>query len=263
MKRQEKRQLEAALSEHYRQERDNHAPEAGYVESTAMAAATAAREGSARGAGIAVFISAAVRHCPRAFWLAPVFVIVLAVAAAFADASPAEVQQAMFVSGPVLAATCLLGAFRSMSCQMQEIEAACMHNAFSVACARLIVLSACALLGLAIACDVVSEIVPAISAAAYALAPFLVSAAAGLALVRRAASVNAAVSIAISSTVVAALCIVLRGAAPQVYDAALLWVWFAAAAAAALWCVKEGSSWGRLLAQGYCPPQKQAYFNAL
>lgn len=263
MRRQEKRRLETALNEYYKQERGHHAPEAKYIENAAMAAAAAAREGSPRGAGIAAFISAAVRHCPRAFWLAPIFVIALAVVVAFADASPAEVQQAMSVSGPILAATCLLGAFRSMSCQMQEIEATCVHNALSVACARLIVLGACALLGLAVACDVVSEIVPAISAAAYALAPFLVSAAAGLALVRRAASVSATTCIAISSTAVAALCIVLRVAAPHMYDAALLWVWFAAAAAAALWCVKEGSSWARLLAQGYCPPQKQAYFSAL
>lgn len=263
MKRQEKRRLEAALHEHYRQEACHQAIGSLSEEGIAQIVEAAVAERPARGAGAASFVAAAVGHCPRAFWLAPLFVVALSAAIVLANASPVQTQQALSVSGPILAATCLLGVFRSISCRMQELEASCVHNAVSVACARFIVLGAAALLALAVACNIVSGIVPAGSAAAYALAPFLVSAAAGLALTRRVASANAAVCIVVSSVAVAALCIVLHGAAPHLYDTALLWVWFVAAAAAALWCTREISSWVRFLAQGYCPPQKQAYFNAL
>lgn len=246
-----KRRLESALREHFRSERPSAGTRVGHVGAVAaLAAAEAARAAGGAAAGVDDFVRAAVRFSPRAFWAAPAAVVALALALALSGAPAHEAQAALVASGPVLVAACLAGVVRARSCLMQELEASCPHNAAAVACARLAVLGGTTLLSLALACAACAAIVPAGAAAAYALAPYLVSAAGGLMLARRAAAADATAAAIIWSAGVCALCLLLRVAAPAAYSAGAVWAWAAVSAAGALWLAREAAGWLRLCAQG-------------
>lgn len=246
-----KRRLESALREHFRSERPSAGTRVGHVGAVAaLAAAEAARAAGGAAAGVDDFVRAAVRFSPRAFWAAPAAVVALALALALSGAPAHEAQAALVASGPVLVAACLAGVVRARSCLMQELEASCPHNAAAVACARLAILGGATLLSLALACAACAAIVPAGAAAAYALAPYLVSAAGGLMLARRAAAADATAAAIIWSAGVCALCLLLRVAAPAAYSAGAVWAWAAVSAAGALWLAREAAGWLRLCAQG-------------
>lgn len=246
-----KRRLESALREHFRSERPSAGTRVGHVGAVAaLAAAEAACAAGGAAAGVDDFVRAAVRFSPRAFWAAPAAVVALALALALSGAPAHEAQAALVASGPVLVAACLAGVVRARSCLMQELEASCPHNAAAVACARLAVFGGATLLSLALACAACSAIIPAGAAAAYALAPYLVSAAGGLMLARRAAAADATAAAIIWSAGVCALCLLLRVAAPAAYSAGAVWAWAAVSAAGALWLAREAAGWLRLCAQG-------------
>ena len=246
----EKRRLESALRERFRSERPSAGANAGHAGAVAALAAAEAARVSGSGFGAGGLARAAVRFSPRAFWAAPAAVAALALALALSGAPAHEAHAAMVASGPVLVAACLAGVVRARSCLMQELEASCPSNAAAVACARLAVLGGATLLSLAFACAACAAIVPAGAAAAYALAPYLVSAAGGLMLARRAASADAAAAAVIWSAGVCALCLLLRVAAPAAYSAGAVWAWAAVSAAGALWLAREAAGWLRLCAQG-------------
>lgn len=246
----EKRRLESALREHFRSERPSAGANAGHAGAVAALAAAEAARASGSGFGAGDLARAAVRFSPRAFWAAPAAVAALALALALSGAPAHEAHAALVASGPVLVAACLAGVVRARSCLMQELEASCPSNAAAVACARLAVLGGATLLSLAFACAACSAIVPAGAAAAYALAPYLVSAAGGLMLARRAASADAAAAAVIWSAGVCALCLLLRVAVPAAYSAGAVWAWAAVSAAGALWLAREAAGWLRLCAQG-------------
>lgn len=255
----DRRQTESALRAHYRSERDLAKPSPGDIErAAALAAAAVAGQRGAHRASAFELATAVMRFSPKAFWLVPAAVVVLACALA-ATGTPSHGAEAVLVaSGPALAAACLACVVRARSLGMQEMEASCVHNAFAVACARLTVCGCAALVALAIACAACSTVVPVGTAAAYALAPCLVSAAGGFALARRVASVDSAMAAIVWSAGVGALCILLRFAAPVFYADAAVWAWAAAAAAGALWCAREVVCWLRLSLQGGCAPDRAA-----
>ena len=251
----EKRQLEDALREHFRRERLSAEGPAGHVEAVATLAAAETAQAAGRDAGTEGLVRAVIRFSPHAFWVAPVAVVLLALALALSGAPAHEAQAALVASGPALVAACLVGVVRARSCLMQEIEASCLHNAASVACVRLIVFGGATILALAFACIACSAIIPTGAAVAYALAPCLVSAAGGFMLARKASSTDASVTVIAWSAGVCALCLLLRVAVPVAYEAAMLWAWAVVSAAGAMWCAREVLGWLRFCAQGGIAPE--------
>ena len=246
----EKRQVEGALREHFRRERLSAGCSAGHAAAVAALVAAETARTARRGAGVGDLVRTAIRFSPRAFWAALATVVALALALSLSGAPPHEAQAALVASGPVLVAACLAGVVRARSCFMSELEASCLHSAVSVACARFAVLGGATLLALAFACAACSVLVPVGCAAAYALAPYFVSAAGGLMLARRAAAADATIAAVAWSAGVGALCLLLRLAVPAAYSAGAIWVWAAVSAAGALWLVREAADWLRLCAEG-------------
>lgn len=250
----EKRQVEEALREHFRSERPSAGAHAGHVEAVAALAAAEAARAAGRGGGMGDLVRAAVRFSPRVFWAAPAVVVALAFALAFSGAPAHEAQAALVASGPVLVAACLAGVVRARSCLMQELEASCLRNTVSVACVRLAVFGVASLLALALACAACSAVVPAATAAAYALAPYLVAAAGGLMFARKVSTADATAAAIVWSVGIGALCLLLRIAVPAAYGAGVIWAWAAVSAAGALWLAREVARWLRLCAQGGIAP---------
>lgn len=242
--------LENALRKHYRAERTHNVPPIGHAERVADLAASAALEHPSPLGGLLKFAWTATASSPRALWAAPAAVIVLALALALSGATVHEAESALVASGPVLAAASLAGIVRARSCRMQELEASCPHNAVAVACARLAVFGAASLFALALACGAYAGIVPIGAAAAYALAPCLLSAAGGLTLARRVSSGDAALAAVAWSAGVGAFCVLLRAAVPEAYCTAAIWAWAATAVASALWLGREIVRWMQLSAEG-------------
>lgn len=249
----EKRRLESALREHFRRERPSSGAHAEHAEAVAALAAAEAARASGSDFRLSDLMRAVVRFSPRAFWVAPAAVVALALA--LSGAPVHEAQAVLVASGPVLVAACLAGVVRARSCLMQELESSCPRNAAAVACARLAIFGGASLLALALVCAACSAVVPAVAAAAYALAPYLVSAAGGLMLARKVAAADATVAVVVWSAVVGALCFLLGVAAPEAYCAGAVWAWAAASAAGALWLVREAADWLRLCAQGGIAPE--------
>ena len=243
----EKRQVEGALREHFRRERLSAGCSAGHAAAVAALVAAETARTARRGAGVGDLVRTAIRFSPRASLAT---VVALALALSLSGAPPHEAQAALVASGPVLVAACLAGVVRARSCFMSELEASCLHSAVSVACARFAVLGGATLLALAFACAACSVLVPVGCAAAYALAPYFVSAAGGLMLARRAAAADATIAAVAWSAGVGALCLLLRIAVPAAYSAGAIWVWAAVSAAGALWLVREAADWLRLCAEG-------------
>lgn len=250
----EKRQMEEALREHFRRERLSAGAHASRVEAVAALAAAEAARTTGRGGGMGDLARVAVRFSPRVFWAAPAAVVALAFALAFSGAPAHEAQAALVASGPVLVAACLAGIARARSRLMQELEASCPRNAVSVACARFAVLGGASLLALALACAACSAVVPAATAAVYALAPYLVAAAGGLMLARKASAADATAAAIVWAAGIGALCLLLRIAVPAAYGVGAIWVWAAVSAAGALWLAREVVRWLRLCAQGGIAP---------
>lgn len=251
----EKRQLEGALREHFRCERLSAEEPAGHAEAAAALAVAETAKVAGRDAGAEGLVRAVIRFSPRVFWVVPAAVVALALALVLSDAPAHEAQAALVASGPVLVAACLAGVVRARSCLMQELEASCLHNATSVACVRLMIFGGATLFALAFACLACSAIIPAGAAAAYALAPCLVSAAGGFMLARKASSADASVAAIAWSGGVCALCLLLRIAVPVAYEVSMLWVWAAVSAAGAVWCACEVLGWLRFCAQGGIAPE--------
>lgn len=249
-----KRQAEDTLRQHYHRERRLAEEPTGRAEVVAALAAAEASRAAGRASRKGGFVRAAIKFSPRAFWAVPAVVVVLSLVLALAGASAREVEAALVSSGPVLVAACLTGVVRARSCRMQELEASCPHNAVAVACARLAVLGGAALLALAFACAASLAVIPVGAALAYALAPYLISAAGGLMLARRVAAADAAVAAVAWSAGVCALCLLLRAALPGAYEAGVLGVWAAASAAGAIWLAREMAGWLRLCAEGGASP---------
>lgn len=254
-------QIETALREHYRRERESVFRSAAHAAQTAALAVDAASGRALRDAGMADFAKAVVRFSPRAFWAVPAAVVALALALAAVGVSAHEAQAALVVSGPTLAAACVVCVVRARSCGMIELEAACVRTACAVACARLVVAGGASLLALIIACVAYAPLVSVGAALAYALAPYLVAAAGGMLFARRVASGNAALAALVWSVAVGALGILCL-TWPDAYANAALWVWAAIAAAAAVWCAHETVRWLQLVS-GARPAQRTDWLGAV
>lgn len=259
----EKRQAEDTLRQHYRRERRLAEEPPGRAEVVAALAAAEAARAAGRTSRKGGFVRAAIKFSPRAFWAVPAVVVVLSLVLAIAGASAREAEAALVSSGPVLVAACLVGVVRARSCRMQELEASCPRNAVSVACARLAILGGATLLALAFACAASWAVVPAGAAMAYALAPYLISAAGGLMLARRVAAADAAVATVAWSAGVCALCLLLRAALPGAYEAGALGMWAAVSTAGAIWLAREAVGWLRLCAEGAAASWSAARAGAL
>lgn len=256
-------QMEIALRAHFRRERCLAGRSEGHAAAVAALAAAAASEAGARDAGMGGLVRAAVKFFPRVFWAAPIAVVALAFALVLSGIPASQAEAALAASGPVLVAACLAGVVRARSCCMQELEASCLRNAVSVACVRFMVFGGATFLALAFACAVYASVVSAGAAAAYALAPYLVSAAGGLMFARKASSADASIAAVAWSAGVCAFCLLLKVAMPAAYEAAALWIWAVVSAASALWCAREVFGWLHLCVQGGIAPGSAGRVDAL
>lgn len=250
MRSREKKSLERSLRSLFHQERQAAPTSRQDRQELAEMAVAAVRGAAARDAGVRGLLWAAVRFLPLAFWAVPVAVVALSCALALSGAPAYAAETALTASGPILVAVCLAGVVRARTHLVQELEASCLNNAVAIACVRLAVFGGATLFALALACAACSLVVPAGTAAAYALAPYLVSAAGGLLLARKVASSDALIAAVAWAVGVCALCILLRVVLPEAYEGVALWAWAAAASAGALWCAREVHGWLRLCAQG-------------
>lgn len=254
MNTKERAGLEDALRSYYRSERETDADLEARGRRTLLLTRSSEPEERRYAQRISSFAWMTLRSSPRMFWLAPASVIVLSLVLAHAGVSAHEAEAVLAGSGAWMAAAGLVGIVRAKSSRMQELEASCLHNSVAVASSRLLAFGAVALTVLALTCIACASVVPIWIAAAHALAPYLLSAAGGLMLARRAASSNALLAGAAWSAGVLAACLMVMIAAPAAYEAAACWAWAMAVAVGALWLGREVVCWLRMSAEGGCAP---------
>lgn len=185
-------------------------------------------------AGALEFVLSQVGRVRPGTWLAALATLALPAVSSAAGAGGEGVLAAAAVSGALAAAAVLPEIVSGRSCGMWELESACLRNASSVAFARLAITGSAAAAALLVGALLCSAATPAWVVLAHSLAPFLVAAAGGLGVARRARSADALwASIAWTGGVLAAS-LSARSLAPAAYSVAAAGVWALAAAAAAL-----------------------------
>ncbi len=150
------------------------------------------------------------------------------------------------LAGAAIAVCGLPDMAASRMCGIVELERSCMHDARSVAVARMAVLACSNAVGFAAVALVGSFVDPAAGAPVtllHAFAPYCVTVAGCLAAARRIEGVSALVAAAAWGVAVSAAAYFLVAKMPGVYDQAAVWVWAAAAAAAAVWSGCEARAW--------------------
>ena len=150
------------------------------------------------------------------------------------------------LAGAAIAVCGLPDMAASRMCGIVELERSCMHDARSVAAARMAVLACSNAVGLAAVALAGAFADPAAGAPVallHAFAPYCITVAGCLAAARRIDGTSALVAAAAWGVAVAAGAYFLAAKMPGVYDQAAVWVWAAAAAAAAVWAGCEARAW--------------------
>lgn len=150
------------------------------------------------------------------------------------------------LAGAAIAVCGLPDMAASRMCGIVELERSCMHDARSVAAARMAVLACLNAVGLAAVALAGAFADPAAGAPVallHAFAPYCITVAGCLAAARRIDGTSALVAAAAWGVAVATGAYFLAAKMPGVYDQAAVWVWAAAAAAAAVWAGCEARAW--------------------
>lgn len=238
----ERARLRIELSQHYSARREEADPS--IIDSLAQAMATEdarTSRGQGRRMRFASFVASQVLYIPRWTWAAQLGIVafMLAVAGNTADANLAKL-----VVGVLSAVTVLVGVPSVHASKLHgvaELEYSCPGNAVSVMVARLIVLgcSSSLVVALMVGATASSLDTGAFSVALCACPPFFCSCAGSLAVLRRAAPSSAAVLCCAWAAACCAALMTLASMAPDMYGAASLASWIAAAAVALAWLARE------------------------
>lgn len=242
------RELEERLREHYRA----FAPEGGPPEELLAAVDRAVATRRPQVGWPTLLASQARLVLPRC---APAAAIGIAIVALLelAGASRAETLVAASAAGALQALAALSGVVSGRAHGMTELEAACLLNARSVACARLLLSGCVCAVTLALCAAASPPTLPAWVMAARLGAPYLIACAGGLAAARRAASADSLVAALVWAGVTCAASALVYSVTPAVYARASDGLWAGAAIAALLWCAREVALWLRAASLSFEP----------
>lgn len=259
-----KKDVERLLREHYRAERG--APDAAAKAATLKAVRAVATERPADasrdavGAGVCdhdatfpAFVAVQARFIHPRVWAAQL-ALVAAMAAACLLAGDAP-RGLPLVSGVLAAATVLVGLpdlLSSASHRVAELEYACRFDCRAVALARLIVLGCAdvvAVTAIALAAPVMLG-TDLFASLMHACAPYFLSCAGALLLVRRCAPAQALPLACAWTLFVAGGAYALFTLVPLAYAQGSAWVWALVAAGSLVWAAREVRSWLACLASG-------------
>lgn len=249
-----RKDLERLLREHYRAERGM--PDAGAkaaaLEAVREEAAVTERRADAP-MPFASFVASQARFIRPRVWAFQLALV--AAMAALCLIEPDASRNFPLVSGVLAAATVLVGLpdlLSSASHRVAELEYACRFDCRAVVLARLIVLG-CADVATVTAIALVAPVLlgadPFVSLV-HACAPYFLSCAGALLLVRRCAPSQALPLACAWTLLVAACAYALFALAPLAYAQGSAWAWAVVATGSLAWAVREVRAWLACLASG-------------
>ena len=242
-----KREVELLLRAHYRAERGG--PDADAKAATLAAvraeAALPAR-GAAQPMSFAGFVAAQARFIRPQVWAAQLALVAAMVALCLiGDSAPRDLSLA---SGVLAAATVLVGLpdlLSSAANRVAELEYACRFDCRAVALARLVVLGCAdvvAVTAIALAAPVMLG-TDLFASLMHACAPYFLSCAGALLLVRRCAPSQALPLACAWTLLVAAGAYALFTLVPLAYAQGSAWAWALVAAGSLVWAFREARAW--------------------
>ena len=251
-----RKDVERLLRAHYRAER-GEADAAAKAATLAAVRVAAGASDAARDDGLAAsfagFVTAQARFIRPRVWAAQLALVAAMVAACLLAG---DAQRGLpLVSGVLAAATVLVGLpdlLSSAANRVAELEYACRFDCRAVALARLIVLGCSdvvVLTAIALAAPLLLGADP-VASLVHACAPYFLSCAGALVLVRRCAPAQAlplacAWTLLVTSAAYAAYVLV-----PGAYAQTSAWAWALVAAASLAWATREARTWLACIAGG-------------
>ncbi|HJF64671.1 MAG TPA: hypothetical protein K8U77_00945 [Slackia equolifaciens] len=187
------------------------------------------------------FAASQVRFVPKMVWASQlVMVAIVLVTCAFNERAGFSAC-ALSVFGAALAGCGLPALVASKTHRMAELEYACLFDCGTVAIARMLAVGCASALEMVFVVLLVPSFAQmnVLLACAYATVPFLLSCAGGMLLARRTRSSAAGAIMVVFALIVACACVALASALPQMYMPVSAGAWAVAAAAGAVWAVRE------------------------
>lgn len=187
------------------------------------------------------FAASQVRFVPKMVWASQlVMVAIVLVTCAFNERAGFSAC-ALSVFGAALAGCGLPALVASKTHRMAELEYACLFDCRTVAIARMLAVGCASALEMVLVVLLVPSFAQmnVLLACAYATVPFLLSCAGGMLLARRTRSSAAGAIMVVFALIVACACVALASALPQMYMPVSAGAWAVAAAAGAVWAVRE------------------------
>ncbi|MDO4442298.1 MAG: hypothetical protein Q4B69_00265 [Slackia sp.] len=192
------------------------------------------------------FVADQARFMSARSWLLQAFVVAVAAAFALADAESAVSGLYGCFAAAAIAVCGLPEAASSRTYGVMELERSCLHDARSVAAARMAVLACSNAVGIAVvaACVAYSDAdVSFAFALVCAFAPYCITVAGCLPAARRFGGAGALAAAAAWGAVVVAAAYCAAARAPWLYAQASLWIWAVVAAASLIWVAFEVRAW--------------------
>lgn len=249
-----KRDVEQLLRAHYQAERDAQ-PASGKTATLAAvcAEATASERGVAQPMPFASFVAMQARFIRPHVWAAQL--VLVAAMAAICLLEGDNVRGVSLASGVLAAATVLVGLpdlLSSAANRVAELEYACRFDCRAVALARLIVLGCSDVVVLTLVVLAAPLLLGAdpFASLVHACAPYFLSCAGALVLVRRCAPGQALPLGFAWAFAVMAAAYVAYSFVPDAYAQASVWAWALVAAASAVWAGREVRAWLACIAGG-------------
>lgn len=187
------------------------------------------------------FAASQVRFVPKMVWASQLAMVAIVLATCALNERAGFPACALSVFGAALAGCGLPALVASKTHRMAELEYACLFDCRTVAIARMLAVGCASALEMVLVVLLVPSFAQmnVLLACAYATVPFLLSCAGGMLLARRTRSSAAGAIMVVFALVVACACVALASALPQMYMPVSAGAWAVAAAAGAVWAVRE------------------------
>lgn len=187
------------------------------------------------------FAASQVRFVPKMVWASQLVMVAIVVATCAFNERAGFSACALSVFGAALAGCGLPALVASKTHRMAELEYACLFDCGTVAIARMLAVGCASALEMVLVVLLVPSFAQmnVLLACAYATVPFLLSCAGGMFLARRTRSSAAGAIMVVFALIVACACVALASALPQMYMPVSAGAWAVAAAAGAVWAVRE------------------------
>lgn len=245
-----RKDTERLLHAHYRAERGAPDEAAKAAALAAVRAEAAAAEGPARpeerAASFASFVAVQARFIRPRVWAAQLALVAAMAAICLLDGD--NLQGVSLASGVLAAATVLVGLpdlLSSATHRVAELEYACRFDCRAVALARLIVLGCADVMvvtALVLAAPALLGADP-FSSLVHACAPYFLSCAGALLLVRRSEVAHALPLACAWTLLVTAAAYAVFSLVPDAYAQTSAWAWALVAAGSLLWAAREARAW--------------------